>query len=205
MVGAMGLKAHLERKFLAGILAAIPLAVTAFILWYVDTHLRQLVAEVARWNPPPGVGIPAALVALYFLGVFVTSLIGRYLLRAVDWTLIRLPGFRDLYGTWKQIAVTPDVDAGILAAVVLIPDESGQLRMLGFTSGRPIEHSADMLCVFVPAAPNPASGRLFFARRADCLFLPDVGTKDALKFIVSGGNYVPPSVGAFLPRPPVSP
>src|SRR5262245_50020224 len=115
------LQRHLERKFIAGTLAAIPVAVTAFILWYVDSNLRRL----AGVNMP-FVGLPAALVAIYLLGVFVTSLLGRYLLRAVDWTLKRLPGFRDLYTTWKQIAVTPDVKAGILAKVVLIPDESGQ-------------------------------------------------------------------------------
>ena len=201
MSGAMGLKRHLERKFLAGIIAAIPVAVTAFILWYVDTHLRSFLDSFGlRWKTPPGVGIPVALVALYIMGVFVTSLLGRYLLRAVDWTLVRLPGFRDLYRTWKQIALTPDVDAGILAQVVLIPDEAGRLRMLGFTSGRPIEGSTDTLCVFVPASPNPATGRLYFALITDCIFLKDVGTKDALKFIVSGGNYVPPSIGAFLPQ-----
>jgi uncharacterized membrane protein len=191
----MGLKSHFQRKFLAGILAAIPIAVTAFILWYVDAHLRELVHVPL----PPGVGIPLALAALYVLGVFVTSLIGQFFLRIVDWVLNRLPGFRDLYRTWKQIAVTPDVEAGILAKVVLVPDESGRLRMLGFTSGRPVEGSADCLCVFVPASPNPATGRLYFVRQADCLFVP-VGTKDALKFIVSGGNYVPPSVGGALPR-----
>ena len=188
------LQNHLQRKFLAGILAAVPLAVTAFILWYVDAHLRDLVGVRI-----PFVGIPAALAALYLLGVFVTSLIGRYLLRAVDWTLNRLPGFKDLYRSWKQIAVSPDVDAGILAKVVLIPDESGKIRMLGFTSGRPIEGSEDTLCVFVPASPNPATGRLYFVRVHKYLFLP-VGTKDALKFIVSGGNYVPPSIGVALPR-----
>ena len=36
------IKAHFERKFLAGALAAIPVAVTAFILWYVDSQVAQL-------------------------------------------------------------------------------------------------------------------------------------------------------------------
>jgi uncharacterized membrane protein len=197
----MGVQSHLERKFLAGIIAAIPLAITAFIVWYVDNNLRALVDGIIGPDrkTPPGVGLPAAIVALYFLGVFVTSLVGRFFLRRVDWALARLPGFRDLYKTWKQIAVTPDVDAGILASVVLVPDDTGRMRMLGFTSGRPIEGSTDTLCVFVPAAPNPASGRLYFVKIDDCLFLKEVSTKDALKFIVSGGNYVPPAVGRFLP------
>jgi uncharacterized membrane protein len=189
----MGLKAHFERKFLAGALAAIPVAVTLFILWYVDSQVRALYPPLKY----PLVGILIALVAIYILGVFVTSLIGRYLLHFVDWMLIRLPGLRDLYRTWKQIAVTPDMATGVFARVVLIPDETGRMRMMGFTSGRPVEGTADTVCVFVPASPNPTSGRLYFVASGECLFLT-VGAQEALKFIISGGNYIPPTVGTSL-------
>ena len=187
------IKAHFERKFLAGALAAIPVAVTAFILWYVDSELRRLL-PVIRY---PAVGIVLALAAIYLLGVFVTSLIGRYLLKAVDWVLNHLPGLSDLYRPWKQIAVTSTLNTGIYARVVMIPDETGRMRMLGFSSGRPIEGSTDTVCVFVPASPNPTSGRLYFVALGDCRFL-NVGAQEALKFIISGGNYVPEAVGASL-------
>jgi len=186
------LKAHVERKFFAGALAAIPVAVTAFILWYVDSQVRALFP--VRY---PFLGIVVALGAIYLLGVFVTSLSGRYFLRLIDWVLTHVPGLRDLYRTWKQIAVTPDMSTGVFARVVTIPDESGRLRMLGFTSGRAIAGSTDTLCVFVPASPNPTSGRLYFVDIADCRFL-DLGAQEALKFIISGGNYVPAAVGPSL-------
>jgi uncharacterized membrane protein len=188
------IKAHFERKFLAGALAAIPVAVTVFIIGYVDSEVRRLFPY--QYNQYRGVGILLALVAIYVLGVFVTSLIGRYLLRAVDWILIHLPGLRELYRPWKQIAVTPD-DTGVFARVVMIPDETGRLRMLGFSSGRPIDGSSDTLCVFVPASPNPTSGRLYFVPISECRML-NVGAQEALKFIISGGNYVPAAVGASL-------
>jgi uncharacterized membrane protein len=186
------IKAHFERKFLAGALAAIPVAVTAVILWYVDAQVRRLLP--IRY---PAVGILIALVAIYVLGVFVTSLIGRYMLKAVDWILIHLPGLSDLYRPWKQIAVTSDLNAGVFAHVVMIPDETGRLRMLGFSSGRPIDGTNDTLCVFVPASPNPTSGRLYFVPITDCQVL-NVGAQEALKFFISGGNYVPGAVGASL-------
>jgi uncharacterized membrane protein len=185
-------KAHFQRKFLAGALAAIPVAVTLFILWYVDSQVRALFP--VRY---PFLGIAVALVAIYALGVFVTSLVGRYLLHFVDWTLTHLPGLGDLYRTWKQIAVTPDMGTGIFTQVAIIPDETGRLRMLGFTSGKPIEGTTDTVCVFVPASPNPTSGRLYFVAMADCRFL-QLGAQEALKFIISGGNYVPGAVGASL-------
>lgn len=187
------IKAHFSAKFVAGVIAAIPVAVTAFILWYVDTELRRLV-PVIRY---PAVGILLALVAIYLLGVFVTSLIGRYLLKAVDWILIHLPGLSDLYRPWKQIAVTPNLNTGVFARVVTIPDETGRLRMLGFSSGRPIDGSTDTVCVFVPASPNPTSGRLYFVAMADCRFVA-IGAQEALKCIISGGNYIPEAIGSSL-------
>src|SRR5882757_8449960 len=186
------LKAHVERKFFAGALAAIPVAVTAFILWYVDSQVRALFP--VRY---PFLGIVVALGAIYLLGVFVTSLSGRYFLRLIDWVLTHVPGLRDLYRTWKQIAVRPDMSTGVFARVVTISDESGRLRMLGLTSGRAIAGSTDTLCVFVPASPNPTSGRLYFVDITDCRFIA-VGAQEALKFIIPGGNYVPAAVGPSL-------
>lgn len=188
----MGLKSHFESKLLAGALAAIPMAVTAFIFWYIDSKVRTITGVHT-----PFLGVLAALVAIYLLGVFVTSLVGQFLLRLLDWLLNQLPGLRDLYKTWKQIAVTPDGDTGIFARVVLIADGAGRMRMLGFTSGKPVEGSNDTVCVFVPASPNPTTGRLYFVRSSDCQEV-NVGTKDALKFVVSGGNYVPAALGAKL-------
>ena len=51
---------------------------------------------------------------------------------------------------------------GIFAHVVLVPDESGHMRMLAFSSGKPIDGDPNTCCVYVPASPNPTSGRLFF-------------------------------------------
>jgi uncharacterized membrane protein len=185
--------AHFRSKFLAGVLAAIPVGITIFVVVYVDAITQRILP--LRY---PLVGLAAGLVLIYFLGVFVTSLVGRHVLRLFDRVLGRLPGLRDFYRTWKQVVVTPDVDSGVFARVVLIPDESGRVRLLGFTSGRPVPGSTDTLCVFVPNSPNPIAGRLYFVPRADCRFL-NVPTREALKCVVSGGNFVPEGIGASLP------
>jgi uncharacterized membrane protein len=188
------LTAHFRSKFLAGVLAAIPIGITIFVVVYVDAFTQRIFPL-----PYPFVGLAAGLVLIYFLGVFVTSLVGRHVLRLFDRVLGRLPGLRDFYRTWKQVVVTPDVNLGVFARVVLIPDESGRVRLLGFTSGRPVPGSTDVLCVFVPNSPNPIVGRLYFVPQAECHFL-SVPTREALKCVVSGGNFVPDGIGASLPR-----
>jgi uncharacterized membrane protein len=180
---------HVKSKFAAGLIAAIPLGITVFLVFYVDSMVQKVVRL-----PYPFLGILLSLGVIYGLGVFVTSLVGRYLLRTFDHVLERIPGLRDLYRTWKQLLVTPDLNSGMFAKVLLLPDESGQHYLLGFTNGRPIGDDGDRLCVFVPNSPNPITGRLYFVSMKRCRFLP-VSSKEAIKTVVSSGNYLPAALG----------
>jgi uncharacterized membrane protein len=105
--------------------------------------------------------------------------------------LNRMPLLKPIYRAWKQVALTPG--EGIFARVVLVADETGRMEMLGFTSGVPTSAGGDTLCVFVPAAPNPTSGRLYFVRRDHCRMLA-VSSEEAFKMILSGGSYVPAGI-----------
>ena len=183
------IQVHLRNKLFAGALAAIPLVVTIFILWWVDSKARGIFGV-----DQPFVGIGIAIVGLYLLGLFVTSFVGQFLLGAVDAVLRRLPGLRDLYRSWKQVALTTDTHDGIFAHVVLIPGDGGT-RILGFTSAKGIEGDPATWCVFVPASPNPTSGRLFFVPAKVCL-LVGMSSQEALKLVISGGSYVPGAIGA---------
>jgi uncharacterized membrane protein len=186
------LQTHVRNKLVAGLLAAIPVGVTALILWYVDANARAIFG--IRY---PFLGLVVALAALYVLGMFVTSLVGRWILSGTDALLVHIPGLRDLYGSWKQMAFSPEGDEGIFARVVMIPDETGRMRMMGFSTRRPLEGDPDTMCVFVPGAPNPTAGRLYFVPAREALLL-DIPARVALKILISGGNYVPPEVGRQL-------
>jgi uncharacterized membrane protein len=83
------------------------------------------------------------------------------------------------------------------AKVVLVPSDTGQHHLLGFTDGDPIPGCADTCCVFIPNVPNPVTGRLLFVKRAECRVLA-IGNEEAFKFLLSNGNYVPAEVGAAL-------
>jgi len=186
------IQTHFRNKMVAGALAAIPVALTAFILWYVDSKARSLIG--LRY---PLAGLAVGVVSLYLLGLFVTSLVGRWVLTGADMLLVHIPGLRDLYQSWKQVAFSPEGDEGIFARVVLIPDETGRLRMMGFSMRRPLEGDPETTCVFVPNAPNPTTGRLYFAPTRECVVL-DLPTRVALKVLISGGNYVPAEIGRQL-------
>jgi uncharacterized membrane protein len=186
------LQTHIRNKLVAGALAAVPVAVTFFVLWYVDSKARALLHIQM-----PLVGIVVALGVIYLFGLFVTSVLGRALLSATDWILRHVPGLGDLYRSWKQVAISDPQDGvfGMFAHVVLVPDEAGRGCVLGFTSGHSIEGDPRVSCVFVPASPNPTSGRLQFVPQSRCIKL-DLRPQEALKLLISGGNYMPPAIGA---------
>src|SRR4026209_2137797 len=121
----MGLQVHLRNKLVAGLLPAIPVASTIFVVWYVDGKSRELLHIHT-----PIVGIVLALAAIYLLGVFVTSVIGRFLLATTDSVLRRVPGLSSLYRSWKQVALAEQ--SGIFSHVVLVPDDAGRGCLLGF-------------------------------------------------------------------------
>src|SRR5438067_13494701 len=79
---------HLRHTFLAGIFAAIPLGATIFIVWYVEQATRQPLRRVSGIDIP-FVGIIVAIALIYVLGLIVSSLIGRLLLRLIDAILLR--------------------------------------------------------------------------------------------------------------------
>jgi uncharacterized membrane protein len=190
--------ANVRTTFIAGIFAFIPLAVTAFILWWVDDKTVVFTSWLFGFKIH-FLGILLTLAAIYSVGIVTNSLLGKYLLKIVDAIIMRLPGIRFLYQGWKQIALTPGGTEGTFSKVVLIPDETGTMRLMGFCSGRLIEADEPCYCVFIPSSPNPITGRLYFIRASRCQFI-QMTTEEAFKVILSTGNYVPPLVPIKAPQ-----
>ncbi len=189
-------QAHLRNTFLAGIFATVPVAITIFVIWWINAQTIGITAWLFH-RPIPFVGVLVAIAAVYFAGLLTTSLLGKLLLKLLDAVLSRVPVLREVYNAWKQILLTPGGTEGIYSHACLIPDESGQLRQLGFTRAVPITPGGEIYCVYVPGSPNPVAGRLYFVHREKMQLL-DLSTEEAFKFILSNGNYVPPLVGAGI-------
>lgn len=179
---------------LAGVFAAVPVVVTAFAIWYVETKTRALFRVSV-----PFLGVVIAAAAIYALGLLVTSLIGRFFLGMIDRVLGRVPVLKDLYAAWKHVSLTPGGTEGVFSKIVMVRDDAGRGWSMGFSSGRPIEGDPNTLCVFLPASPNPTSGRLVFVPMTQCAYVP-VSVEEAFKALLSGGNYVPGPIGGAVMR-----
>jgi uncharacterized membrane protein len=190
------LRAHLRNKFLAGALAATPVAVLAWAVVWLETNTQPLTKPLGIHFP--GLGMLIAVAAVYLLGVLVTSLLGRWLMVLGDHILRRVPGLSPLYQAWKDVLVLPPGKAGVYSRVVLIPALDGRGTQLGFTSGEPLPGDPKAWSVFVPSVPNPLAGQLVLVDRDACLPL-DVSVQDAFKFLLSNGNYAPAALRGLEP------
>jgi uncharacterized membrane protein len=193
------ISAHLRNTLLAGAFAAAPIAVTAFVIWWVDDQTRVLSKFVLGGRSVPFLGVVLAVLGIYLLGLACTSFLGRFFLKVADAALSRVPGLKYVYSSWKHVTVTPDGTEGMYSKVALVPIGAGATAVIAFTSGRPVNGQEDMLCVFVPTAPNPINGQLHFVRRERCQIL-DLSAEEAFKLLLSGGNYIPNGIGQAADR-----
>jgi len=78
-----GVLRHLRNVFLAGILTAIPLVATYFVLKFLFVSLDgifQPIVKIIVGRTLPGVGLVALIILVYLLGLIATNVIGKSLL-----------------------------------------------------------------------------------------------------------------------------
>jgi hypothetical protein len=209
------LSTHLRNSLVAGALAVVPVAVTAFAIWYVESKSRSAVEQVLGYRVPPFVGVLLTVALIYAVGVVVTSLIGRLLIRLTDRVLNRLPVVRTVYAAWKQVGaharrrpghVRPRScwSAGSTPARRALPDAAAVV------GGRPTDrlhqrHAGPRgrapVARVRPAVPEPAE-RPAAARAAAHCRATTIAPEEAFKMLLSAGNYLPPGLAGGAGGPP---
>ncbi|MCK4843928.1 MAG: DUF502 domain-containing protein, partial [Dehalococcoidia bacterium] len=118
-----------------------------------------------------------------------TSVIGKRLVGFVESLLARVPLFRYLYTSIKQIMVsfTAPSETRFLQ-VVLVEFPKKGMRVIGFvTSESRLQSGEKLLTVFIPTSPNPTSGYLEIVRESDVI-RTNIAIDDALKMVLSAGK-----------------
>jgi uncharacterized membrane protein len=152
---------HLIKSFIAGIVALLPIGGLVLTVGYFENQVAGV------WLKKQGfyffgLGLLLATVAVYLVGLMVTTFVGRWLWDVIDRLLHRLPVLGNLYATLKQILGYGDGPGGMFQRVVLVPVGNEDRYELGLVTGEPSSATQDQLVVFVPSAPTPTSGRLIF-------------------------------------------
>ena len=201
-------KATLQRRVMAGIVALIPLMVTAFVVTFLVENADSLVRGVLEgrelWGVPvdfPGVGIIVFAVLIFVVGLMVASVWGRRLMDLVARTMSYVPVVGTVYGVTDQLTSSLTSQYNFSRVVFLEWPREGMLA-LGFVTGR-IENpdtNISVAVVYVPTVPNPTSGNMAFVNEDDILET-DMSVELAMRLVFTGGIVLPESMSlARLPR-----
>ncbi|WP_375456255.1 DUF502 domain-containing protein [uncultured Methylobacterium sp.] len=214
-------RGRLRTYFLTGIIVAGPLAITAYITWWIITLIDGFVKPLvpASYLPDhylpfsiPGLGMLIAFVAVTLLGFLTANLVGRSVIEFGEVLLARTPVISGLYKGLRQIFETLFSANGtsfrtvglvefpvkgtwsvVFLSAPAAPDVQTALPQGEGPGGR----RNDYVGVFLPCAPNPTTGFFFYLPRADIIEI-GMSVDDAAKLVMSAGVIQPEDPQARL-------
>ncbi|HHW14520.1 MAG TPA: DUF502 domain-containing protein [Firmicutes bacterium] len=181
--------------FFTGLVILAPLVLSIYFLGlgfrWLDTLLGGFAARTLG-RRIPGLGLLASLLLAVFTGLVASNLVGRRLIGWLETALLRVPIFRSVYSTMKQVV---DAFAGqkrtAFQHVVLVEYPRLGIWSIGFVTGpAPAEvrevTGRDLVNVLIATTPNPTSGFFIMVPREELVWLR-MPVEDGLKLVISGG------------------
>jgi uncharacterized membrane protein len=204
---------RLRSWFFTGLIVFGPIAVTAYIAWWVintiDNWVRPWLPNVLSPDAYlpfhiPGLGVLIAIVGLTLLGFLTANFIGRSLVRFGEAMLDRTPLVRGVYKGLKQVFETVFSQSGTqFRKVGLVQFPVPGSWSIVFISSAPPEIVASalperkpMISAFMPCTPNPTTGYFFYIPADQVVELP-ISADEAAKLIMSAGLVQPQGQAAL--------
>jgi len=191
---------HLKTYILRGLLAIIPLALTAFavnlLYTVIDKRITGVVEKFIGFSFP-GLGVILLLVVLYLLGLIVSNVVGRQIFRLVEGIAKRIPLVKTTYNVGRQLSSTLSLpEKQVFKRAVLVEYLKPGMWTIGFVTGTLMDKSNSeelLLKVFIPTPPNPISGTMIVVRESQTRD-PGWTIEQALKAVISGGVISPAEI-----------
>lgn len=185
---------NFKRKIIAGLLAAAPIALTYFIIVTTLKFLDKFSGAFLKYFNIniPGLGFIIAVVLIYILGLFVTTVLGNKLFNFGEMILNRIPLINTVYKTVKQITQAfSGTGSRTYRTAVYIEYPRKDAWTLAFVTGSSNnEDGTEFYHLFVPTTPNPTSGYFLMVPKKDTI-KADISVETGLKAIISGGLLAP--------------
>lgn len=192
----------LRGHFFAGILIAVPIGVTIWVmLWLfttIDSFLQPVIQGVMG-RPVPGIGLVATVVLIYLIGAIASNVAGKKLVQWGEYLVTRLPIVRPIYASIKQITESFYAPGKTgLGQTVLIEFPRKSMWTIGFiTSELKTQSGETRLAVFIPQTPNPISGSLQIVKEEEVI-RTDIRADKAVQMIISAGKVTPQEIADIL-------
>lgn len=180
---------------MTGLLIIVPLGASILILIWIFTSIDNILQPVVRrvWGEEiMGVGFAVTIILIYLAGVVGRNVIGNRVIRYFDSLLDRVPVFRLLYRSIRQIMTSfsiPD-NTGFLK-VVLVDFPHKGMKAIAFITNELIgQDGKKSYSVLIPNSPNPTSGFMEIVKEED-IVRTQISVDEAIKMIISAGRVMP--------------
>lgn len=190
----------LKRYFVTGFFTVIPLGLSLGVVFWIvraaDASLAP-VADAALGFHVPGLGLVVALAAVFGAGVLASNWAGERLLEAFEHLLERIPVFKGVYSTVKQMteAFSPHNKTSFKSVVVVEFPRPG-VYSLGFATSEtrldlPGGHK-DLVAVYIPTNHVYIGDTILVPR--DQVHPTRITVQQGIQIALSAGSGLPESL-----------
>lgn len=204
--------ARWQANFWAGLAIVLPAVISLAVLQWLfgtvanitDTLLIFLPTRLTHHDNGNGpmywywslVALVLAIFLIGTVGLLARNYFGRKIIEWVDSALLRIPLLNKIYGATKQVNdAFSSTNKTAFRTVVLVEFPHPGMHSIGFITSDQQEAvqaktGQKVVCVFVPATPNPTSGFLLMVPQEKVIKL-DMSVPDAIKYVISLGAILP--------------
>ncbi|MFQ3577708.1 MAG: DUF502 domain-containing protein [Verrucomicrobiia bacterium] len=194
-----GFLSTLRNRLLAGVIVAIPIIVTIWVLQIAFKFIKgvsepYLKLALKGEEPPEYFSFAITLLVLLGLGFMATNVMGRQIIEMAERLMLRIPGVASIFSATKQVmeSFRGMGSTSNFQRVVFVEYPSKGCRLIGFVTGQffdPVSQR-DVTSVFLPTSPNPITG---FVMVVDNEFVIEsfITIEEALKMLFSAGLVTP--------------
>jgi uncharacterized membrane protein len=185
------LRNFFRTTLIGGVVALAPLTLIILLFrWMINLIGRTLTPVVDRLiqdpNPDPYIKLAiyiltfvAILLFFFIIGIIVRTRTFRFLNRAEDRYLLKIPGYRLAKETVQQFF---GKKRSFFREVVLVDIFNSGVLMTGFIT----DDQGEIITVFVPTGPNPTSGNIYHMPK-DRVLKTSATVDTGMKSIISCG------------------
>mgnify|MGYP001247009094 CR=1 FL=1 len=179
--------ARIARVFLSGVLAALPLLITIFVIGWLAAFIADYAGPTSRFGQflislgigiggseiaPYVIGLLLVIAAIYLLGLLVEFQLGDRLLGLFDAAIRRIPIVSNVYDLSKRFTAIVDTKGGdnlksMTSVWCFFGGAPGAAVLALLPSSNPITIGAEQyLGILIPSAPIPVGGALIYVPAA---------------------------------------
>ena len=196
------MKNWLKVRFITGFFVTVPAIATSWLLYVFWDSIDSFFSpgyERIFGRRIPGLGFLTAMLVMLVMGTIATNVVGRRILARIERLLTRVPVFRSIYPTVKELLASFSPEKrGSFKEVVLAEHPRKGSYAFGFVTSELLvegpEGKRQMVTVFVPTN-NLYLGDVILVPRDEALST-GLSVEEGIRVILSAGTASPPR----LPR-----